>query len=77
MSNMPFTCKDCEARYPGCHAKCEKYLAEKASWEATKKERDKHRTVDEYISDSIHRTMDGKARMTRDHAGYQKRMVRG
>ena len=32
-------CKDCvpPTRYPGCHAKCEQYKAEKAKWEEEKK----------------------------------------
>lgn len=31
-------CKDCvpPTRYPGCHAKCEQYKAEKAKWEEEK-----------------------------------------
>ena len=31
-------CKDCvtPTRYPGCHAKCEQYKAEKAKWEESK-----------------------------------------
>ena len=31
-------CKDCvpPTRYPGCHAKCNKYLEEKAEWEEEK-----------------------------------------
>ena len=31
-------CKDCvpPTRYPGCHAKCNKYLEEKAEWEEAK-----------------------------------------
>ena len=32
-------CKDCvpPTRYPGCHAKCKQYKAEKAKWEDEKK----------------------------------------
>ena len=30
---MSFTCNDCEKRHPGCHDKCEKYLAEKKAHE--------------------------------------------
>ena len=31
-------CKDCvpPTRYPGCHAKCEQYKAEKTKWEEEK-----------------------------------------
>lgn len=31
-----FTCKDCPSRYPGCHDKCERYQAEKKSYEEAK-----------------------------------------
>ena len=37
---MPIKCcKDCvpPQRFPGCHAKCSKYLEEKAKWEEEKK----------------------------------------
>lgn len=37
---MPIKCcKDCAppTRYPGCHAKCEQYKAEKVKWEEEKK----------------------------------------
>ena len=33
---MSFTCKDCENREPGCHAKCEKYKREKAKHDERK-----------------------------------------
>ena len=36
---MPIKCcKDCvpPQRFPGCHAKCNKYLEEKAKWEEEK-----------------------------------------
>ena len=38
-------CKDCvpPTRYPGCHAKCEQYKAEKAKWEEEKARA--HKTV--------------------------------
>lgn len=29
-------CKDCPDRYPGCHGKCEKYIAERAAYDAQK-----------------------------------------
>ena len=31
-----FTCKDCGDRYPGCHSKSEKYIAEKAEYDERK-----------------------------------------
>lgn len=30
------SCHHCKERYPGCHAKCNKYLKEKADWEEVK-----------------------------------------
>ena len=40
-------CKDCvpPIRYPGCHAKCEQYKAEKAEWEEEKKLAKANKTV--------------------------------
>ena len=40
-------CKDCvpPTRYPGCHAKCEQYKAEKAKWEEEKKLAKANKTV--------------------------------
>ena len=40
-------CKDCvpPTRYPGCHAKCEQYKAEKAKWEEEKEYAKTHKTV--------------------------------
>lgn len=29
-------CYQCPDRYPGCHSKCDKYIAEKAQWEIDK-----------------------------------------
>lgn len=33
---MKNPCKDCPDRYPGCHAKCEKYKAWKKEWDEIK-----------------------------------------
>ena len=40
-------CKDCvpPTRYPGCHAKCSKYLEEKAEYEKQKEYAKAHKTV--------------------------------
>lgn len=40
-------CKDCvpPTRYPGCHAKCEQYKAEKAEYEKQKEYAKTHKTV--------------------------------
>lgn len=45
---MPIKCcKDCvpPQRYPGCHAKCSKYLEEKAKWEEEKDYIKTHKTT--------------------------------
>lgn len=45
---MPIKCcKDCvpPTRYPGCHAKCNKYLEEKAKWEEEKRLRKADKVV--------------------------------
>ena len=46
-------CRDCvpPTRYPGCHAKCSKYLEEKAKWEEEKKLMRKERDYTIYKSD--------------------------
>ena len=46
-----FSCKGCEKRYPGCHGKCETYIAEKAIHDENKAAADKKRAV-EYGLDS-------------------------
>ena len=41
-----FSCKGCEKRTPGCHARCEKYLKEKAEHDRLKAAEDKRRDID-------------------------------
>lgn len=36
MVNMPFSCKGCEKRTPGCHSICEKYRSERAEYDRLK-----------------------------------------
>ena len=31
-------CKDCPDRYPGCHGSCEKYIEQRAAYDAEKAE---------------------------------------
>jgi hypothetical protein len=40
-----FSCKGCEKRTPGCHARCEKYLKEKAEYDRLKAAEDKRRDI--------------------------------
>ena len=46
-------CKDCvpPTRYPGCHAKCSKYLEEKAKLEEAKAKARKDKAYTIYLSD--------------------------
>ncbi|MBQ0112161.1 MAG: hypothetical protein KBT03_03435 [Bacteroidales bacterium] len=44
-------CYQCPDRTPGCHSKCEKYLQQKAEWEATKIQMRKDAPVTIYPSD--------------------------
>ncbi len=52
-------CKDCPDRYPGCHGKCEKYIAARAEYDAQKAEAAKKFNVAsglyEQRSNSIHK----------------------
>lgn len=34
-----YSCKDCTKRYPGCHSKCEEYLAAKTRRDEARKKR--------------------------------------
>lgn len=38
-----FSCKGCTERHVGCHATCEKYIAEKAENDRIREEAQKHR----------------------------------
>lgn len=52
-------CKDCPDRYPGCHGKCEKYIAARAEYDRQKAEAMKKHAIAsglyEQKSDSIGR----------------------
>jgi hypothetical protein len=50
-----FTCKGCTERTPGCHATCEKYLAEKAEYDKLKQaERRRYEIESALTSQAIH-----------------------
>ena len=38
-------CKGCDSRFPGCHSQCEKYLKEKAEYDALMKAEQKKKDV--------------------------------
>ena len=46
---MIYSCKGCEKRYPGCHGKCEAYLADKAKHDALKAEYDRKKAIENII----------------------------
>lgn len=50
-----FTCKDCPDRYIGCHAKCEKYLREKADYECLKAIANQDKSSKNYTAEAISR----------------------
>lgn len=56
-----FTCKGCGNRYPGCHAHCEKYIAEKKAYDEKMAEyRKKHAlktSLDSQMYDTIGRAL--------------------
>lgn len=58
---MIYSCKGCEKRYPGCHGKCEAYLADKAKHDALKAEYDRKMAIENrivsQIIDCTHRSM--------------------
>lgn len=63
-----FTCKGCGSRFPGCHATCEKYLAEKKAWDEMMAEVRKRKAVQNGLDDHlINTTYKNKKR-----AGNQK-----
>ena len=53
-------CKDCTDRYPGCHAKCEKYISQRAEYDRIKAEHKKKAMISnglyEEKCNTIHRT---------------------
>ena len=72
-ANLPFTCgKDCPNRYPGCHGKCEKYLAEKAAWDKRKAEVQARNVAAGYSSDQVRKRKDQAARKRREVPGVRR-----
>lgn len=57
-------CKDCQERHGGCHATCEKYIAQKAEHEAKKAEYREKRMmgVAEQRCDNLYKAMRRKGR---------------
>ena len=57
-----FPCKDCPDRYPACSAKCERYKAARAKYDALKKARDDKHNSGLYTMESILRNRDKRAK---------------
>ncbi len=53
-------CKDCPERHPGCHATCEKYINQRAEYDAYKEEQRKQMEIkhglNAFLYESIERT---------------------
>lgn len=48
-----YSCKGCEKRYPGCHGKCEAYIAEKEKHDALKAAYNKKMAVENGITGQL------------------------
>lgn len=66
---LPFTCKDCPDRYPGCHDHCNKYKREKAIWDKQKAEEAMDRELSGYVAGSISGRSNTNAKRRRDNRG--------
>lgn len=55
-----FSCKGCGSRKAGCHATCEKYIAEKKAWDEKQAEMRKQKNIrdglDWQVINNINRT---------------------
>lgn len=58
---MPFTCKGCQEREPGCHSRCEKYKRESEIWEKEKARRRMEQEVRSYTRDAISKSTNAQA----------------
>lgn len=50
-------CKDCQERYPACHGHCEKYIQQRAEYDAAKAEYMKQVKVQRGLNESLNDTM--------------------
>ena len=69
-----FTCKGCPDRHPGCHGKCEKYIAEKKAWDDRQAEIRKKKSIEDGLNQHLIETMQkNKKRMgnQKPHHGGQ------
>lgn len=75
MTNMPFPCKDCPDRYPGCHDHCEQYKAAKAEYDRCKARADADREVRLYTEHGILRSRDKNAKRKKAWRCYNRQPI--
>lgn len=63
-----FTCKGCKNRHYLCHSECEKYLAEKAAWDAQQAKIRKAKAVEDGLNHHLVNTIE----RNRKRVGIQK-----
>ena len=68
-----FSCKGCGSRYPGCHATCEKYIAEKKAWDQKQAEIRKRKAVEDGLNKHVVDTI----RKNKKRSGIQKPSYKG
>ena len=73
MANLPFTCRGCENRYPGCHSKCEKYKQERAEYDRLRAEHRKYITVKQYTAEQTSKNFDAHVKAKKSFAGHKWR----
>ena len=68
-----FSCKGCDSRKPGCHATCDKYIAEKKAWDELQAQIRKKKNIEDVLKHQTITTMQkNKKRM-----GIQKPSIYG
>ena len=54
---MSFSCKGCDNRHPGCHATCERYIAEKKAWDERQAQIRKKKEIEDGLNNHLITTM--------------------
>lgn len=72
MANIPFTCKDCPNRYPGCSGKCEKYKRERAEYDRLKAKENIDRSLRTYEVERRLSSYDRYIKKKRSRSGYKR-----
>lgn len=77
MPNLPFTCKGCLDRYPGCHDKCEKYKSERAEYDQRRLKARLDKQVWSYVNREIANSRDSTAKHNKGSRRYRNYGRRG